>query len=334
MRLRITVAAILMLAVAESQAVLAQDTEERRPRFELGVGAWISTGETTWAHNASSIPGLGNPTSKLTYKDVGTNIFELTGKLWFTRRFFGRLTGGYAGIGGGRLIDDDYLAVDGGAPSSRTFSDVKGDKMWYLNADLGGRVIEFRNSRGYLEVFGGYQYWYQRYTVNGLGQMSCSTAGQTVDLEPGRPGTQPLCNPNTSLSSSIPVITNTTQWHSIRVGGTLEYRFTRRLSVQSTIAFIPVSIVDNKDVHHQRSDLAQNPSLSMLGYGIGADADIGARLMIVKNFFASVGYRIWWNRMLHGNVTFHDASGLSDEFPLTEFQTFRHGLTFGLNYSF
>jgi hypothetical protein len=72
----------------------------------------------------------------------------------------------------------------------------------------------------------------------------------------------------------------------------------------------------------------------MLGYGIGADADIGARVMIVKNLFASVGYRVWWNRMIDGNVTFHDANGLTDEFPLTEFQTFRHGLTFGLNYSF
>ena len=334
MKLRIAVAALLMLAGVESQSVLAQDMEERRPKFELGIGAWISTGETKWAHNASSIPGLGNPTSKLTYDDVGTNVFEVTAKLWFTPKWFGQLTGGYAGIGGGRLTDDDYLAVDGGAPSSQTISDITGDSMWYLNADVGRRIVEFPHSRGYLDVFGGYQYWYQRYTANGLGQASCSTAGQTVDLDPGAPGNQPLCNPNSSVSSTIPVITNTTQWHSIRVGGTIEYRFTRRLSLQSTVALIPVSIVENQDVHHLRPDLAQNPSLSMLGYGIGADADIGARFIIIKNFFASVGYRIWWNRMLDGNVTFHNSNGTSDEFPLTELQTFRQGLTFGLNYSF
>jgi len=334
MKLRIAVAALLMLGGVESQSVLAQDMEERRPKFELGIGAWISTGETKWAHNASSIPGLGNPTSKLTYDDVGTNVFEVTAKLWFTPKWFGQLTGGYAGIGGGRLTDDDYLAVDGGAPSSQTISDITGDSMWYLNADVGRRIVEFPHSRGYLDVFGGYQYWYQRYTANGLGQASCSTAGQTVDLDPGAPGNQPLCNPNSSVSSTIPVITNTTQWHSIRVGGTIEYRFTRRLSLQSTVALIPVSIVENQDVHHLRPDLAQNPSLSMLGYGIGADADIGARFIIIKNFFASVGYRIWWNRMLDGNVTFHNSNGTSDEFPLTELQTFRQGLTFGLNYSF
>ena len=336
MRLRVAVAAVLILAGVEVQAVFAQDAaEEKRPRLELGLGGWFSfQGQTTWAHNASSIPGLGNPTSKLTYKDTGTNMVELTAKLWITRRLFARLTGGYGAIGGGRLTDNDYLAVDGGAPSSSTFSDIKGDNTWYINADFGGRVKEFANSRGYLEVFGGYQYWFQQYTANGLGQAVCTTAGQTVDLDPGTPGTQPLCSPNSSLSSSIAVITNTTRWHSIRVGGTLEYRFTRRFSVQSTVALIPISIVDNTDQHHLRSDLSQNPSLSMLGYGIGADADIGMRFMIVRNFFANVGYRVWWNRMLDGNVTFHNADGLSDEFSLTEFQSFRHGLTFGLNYSF
>ncbi|HKT34827.1 MAG TPA: hypothetical protein VJR03_08330 [Nitrospira sp.] len=334
MRPRLAAAALLILVVANSEAVSAQDTEERRSKLELGAGAWITTGETKWAHNASSIPGLGNPTSKLTYNDVGTNVAELTAKLWVTPKWFGRLTGGYATIGGGRLTDDDYLAVDGGAPSSRTFSDIKGDSTLYLNADVGRRIVDFPHSRGWLEAFIGYQYYYQKYTAYGLGQVICSTAGQTVDLDPSSPGTQPLCNPNSSLSSSVPVITNTTRWHSIRLGGTLEYRLTRRFSVQSTIALIPVSVLDNKDVHHQRPDLDQNPSLSMLGYGVGADADIGARFMIIRNLFASLGYRVYWNRMVHGNVTFHDASGLTDEFPLTQFQTLRYGLTFGLNYAF
>jgi hypothetical protein len=335
MRVRIALLSMLVLAAAESQAVFAQDMEERRPRLEIGLGGWVATqGETKWAHNASSIPGLGDPTSKLTYKDTGTNIIELTAKLWVTPKWFGRLTGGYGAIGGGRLTDDDYLAVDGGAPSSQTFSDIKGNNTWYLNADVGRRIADFPNSRGWLEVFAGYQYWYQRYTANGLSQVACTSAGQTVDLDPSVPGSQPLCHPGTSVSSSIPVITNTTNWHSIRVGGTVEYRFTRRLSLQSTVAFIPVSILDNQDIHHLRSDLNQNPSLSMIGYGVGADADVGARFMIIKNLFASVGYRIWWNRMLDGHVTFNNTSGVSDQFPLTEFQTFRHGLTLGLNYSF
>jgi hypothetical protein len=329
-----SVRALLIVAALQSQAIAQDAVEEKRPRFEFGLGGWVIThGETTWAHNASTIPGLGNPTSKLTYKDEGTNILEATARLWVTPKWFGRLTGGFGALGGGRLTDNDYLTADGGAPSSQTTSDIRGGSTWYVNADVGRRIVEFPHSRGWLDLFAGYQYWYQRSTATGLGQATCTTAGQTIDLDPGRPGTQPLC-PAPSISNSVDVITNTSNWHSIRLGGAIEYRLTRRLSLQSTIALIPISIIDNKDVHYLRSDLSKNPSLSMLGYGIGADADIGARVMIVKNLFASVGYRVWWNRMLDGNVTFHNSDGSTNEFSLTEFQSFRHGLTLGLNYSF
>ncbi len=172
---------------------------------------------------------------------------------------------GVASIGGGRLTDDDYLAADGGNPSSETFSDLKGDGMWYLNADFGKRIVEFPHSRGWLDLFVGYQYYYQRFTANGLGQTTCSNAGQTVDLDPGTPGTQPLCSPNQSVSSAIPVITNTANWNSLRMGGSVEYRLTRRFSVLGTVALIPLSIISNNDVHHLRNDLQQNPSISMMG---------------------------------------------------------------------
>ena len=85
-----------------------EPAEERGPRVELSAGTWFSVGDTRWAHNASSIPGLGNPTSKLTYKDVGTTVVDLTAKVWVNPRVFGRLNFGYAGIGGGRLTDDDF----------------------------------------------------------------------------------------------------------------------------------------------------------------------------------------------------------------------------------
>jgi hypothetical protein len=330
---RITAICVGMLALAavpDRQVVFAQDAvEERRPRVELGVGAWISTGETKWAHNASSIPGLGNPTSKLTYKDVGTNIIDLTGKVWFTPRLFGRLNLGIGNVGGGRLTDDDYGS--GQRLFSETNSDIDGVSTWYLNADFGGKVKEFANHRGYLEVFGGYQYWYTKYNAVGLSQVACDPTAI-----PGL-GCPPL-GPVSNVAPRQSVITNTANWHSIRVGGTTEYRITRRFSLQGTVAFIPVSIIDNKDVHRLRTTgnaaLQQDPSISMFGYGIGADADVGARLMIVKNFYANVGYRVWWNYAIDGHATFHSANAPSSEFPLTQFQSLRHGLTFGLNYSF
>lgn len=295
---------------------------ESRPKVELSAGTWISVGDTRWAHNASSVPGLGNPTSKLTYKDVGTNVIDLTGKFWFSPRIFGRLNGGFANIGGGRLTDDDYAT--GQRLFSRTTSNIDGDNMYYINADMGGRVKEFANSRGYLDIFGGYQYWHTEYQAVGLARVVCDTAIISTCNDPLPPSGQA-------------VITNRANWHSIRVGASTEYRFSRRLSLLGTAAFIPLSIIENKDIHHLRASgansLRQDPSISMLGFGIGANADLGARFMLTENIGLNVGYRVWWNHAVDGTVTFHGTSGTS-EYPLTQFDSLRHGLTAGINFTF
>jgi len=324
---------IVGLAGAVQVAAAQESITESHPKFDIAIGTWISTGDTRWAHNASSSsPLLGNPSSKLIYKDVGTNVFDIAGTLWFTPRLFGRLNIGVAGIGGGRLTDYDYLAADGGNPSSQTISNLSGDGMWYLNADAGGRVTSFANHRGWLDVFGGFQYWHTKYTAVGLGQVTCTTAGSTIDLGGGNV----LCNsagPSPPVGSGTEIITNTTNWYSLRVGGRTEYRLTRQFSLLGSVALLPLSIIQNDDIHHLRSDLQQNPSISMLGVGMGVDADVGVRFMFTKNVGLNVGYRVWWNRMIDGNVTFHGVGG-SSEFPLTEFQSLRQGLTAGINFTF
>jgi hypothetical protein len=71
----------------------------------------------------------------------------------------------------------------------------------------------------------------------------------------------------------------------------------------------------------------------MDGWGVGANADVGLKLMLVTNVFLNVGYRVWWNQTIDGNVTFHGVSG-SSEYPMTQFESLRHGLTAGLNFTF
>ena len=185
-------------------------------------------------------------------------MIDLTAKVWVIPRVFGRLNFGYAGIGGGRLTDNDFSSTGGQHLISSTISNTPGNNMWYLNADVGGRVKEFPNHRGYLDLFGGYQYWHTEYEAVGVGVVVCDPTvfNCTARLPP--PGQT--------------VITNTTNWHSIRVGASTEYRLTRRLSVLGTLALIPISVLDNKDVHHLRGDLQQNPSFSMVGYGVGANS--------------------------------------------------------------
>jgi hypothetical protein len=134
------------------------------------------------------------------------------------------------------------------------------------------------------------------------------------------------------------VITNRANWHSIRVGASTEYRLTPHFSIVGTAAFIPLSIIDNKDIHHLRTSgagaLQQNPSISMLGWGVGADADVGLKLMLVKNLFFNAGYRVWWNHAVDGTVTFHNAGASSNAYPLTQFESLRHGPTVSLNFTF
>jgi hypothetical protein len=313
-----------LMAIATASVSAGEErAKESWPRVELSAGTWISVGDTRWAHDASSDPRLGNPTSKLTYKDVGTNVIDLTGKFWFTPMVFGRLNGGFADIGGGRLTDDDYGA--GQRLFSRTTSNVPDNNMYYINVDLGGRVTEFPNHRGWLDLFGGYQYWRTEHQAVGIGQVVCD------------PGAIPplTCDPaGTTGLEGKNVITNRANWHSIRVGASTEYRLTRRLSVLGMVAVIPISVLDNKDVHHQRADLQQSPSFSMEGYGVGADADVGARFMITNHLAANVGYRVYYNRMFDGDLTVHPAVGSSASFPLTQFESLRHGFTAGLSFLF
>jgi len=316
---------IIGLACGVQVAAAQESITESRPRFDLAIGTWISTGDTRWAHDASSVAGLGNPTSKLTYKDVGTNVIELTGKVWVTPKLFGRLNVGFAGIGGGRLTDDDYGSNGGQKLFSRTNSDLSGDSMWYLNADSGFRAAEYPNHRGWLEVFGGYQFWHTTYQATGLTQVVC---------DPSAIPSLTCAAAGTSSNQGQTVITNTTNWHSIRVGASTEYRLTRRLSVLGALALIPISVLDNKDVHHLRGDLRQNPSFSMVGYGVGADVDVGARFMITTNLAANLGYRLYYNRVLSGDLTVHPVAGSSDSFPLTQFESLRHGFTAGLSLIF
>jgi hypothetical protein len=313
----------MMTFAIVSVSVGEERVQESWPKVELSAGTWISVGDTRWAHNASSVAGLGNPTSKLTYKDVGTNVIDLTGKVWFSPRVFGRLNGGFAGIGGGRLTDDDYGS--GQRLFSRTISNIAGNSMYYINTDLGGRVKEFPNHRGYLDLFGGYQYWHTEHEAVGVGQVVCDPSAI--------PGLT-CAAAGTSSNQGQTVITNTTNWHSIRVGASTEYRLTKRLSVLGTLAFIPISVLDNKDVHHLRGDLKQNPSFSMTGYGVGANMDAGARFMITNNLAASLGYRLYYNRVFSGDLTVHPVAGASDSFPLTQFESLRHGFTAGLSLMF
>ena len=331
----------LLLSVSFVAAVGAGVSEGAEPtagpsiQYQIGSAGWITEGKTKWAFNNSQLP-FGNPTSQLTYNDVGTNIIDFTAQAKFPNRFFVRANGGYGGIGGGRLTDNDYLVVDGGQPSSSTNSNITGDYVWYANGDLGYTLVYFPGRRGTFDLFIGYQYRREKHEATGLTHVVCTQAGSTTVIDPGPPP-QVLCNQGTPPSFyGTTVITNTQTWNSLRLGAESEFRVTRRFSLNGQAVFIPYASLNNKDIHHLRPDLAQNPSIEMTGSGIGTNLEGSARFMVIRGLFAHVGYRYWWTQVTNGNITFFNADGTSTTLDggLTKFQNTRQGIFFGLDYAF
>jgi hypothetical protein len=299
---------------------------------KLGVSAWITQGDTKWSHNASALDSsLGNPSSRLQYKDVGTNIVELAPQVKFKSGWLLQGSVGYGSVGGGRVTDDDFFKVDGGQPSSRTIHDINGDYVLYVNGDVGYsilKLLKLPERHGSLDMFVGYQFRKEKHDAVSTGTVICTPTGQTngVCNAPGTPGAE--------RSMGQPVFTNTQTWHAARIGLQGEWRIFRRLSIDGKAAFLPFTALTNEDVHHTNPVLQQNPSISMSGIGIGANLEGNLNVMVIENLFLSVGYRYWWNRVTNENCDFHFVNFPNVSTKLNEFQNIRAGVTFGVNYRF
>ena len=210
---------------------------------------------------------------------------------------------------------------------SRTYSDIGGDNLWYLNGDVGVTAHTFQDNKGSLGVFAGLQYWRERHVATGVTQAECTTASS--------PSSEFRCSPAGTVGfRNQAVITNTTTWFSGRVGGELEYKIDPRVSVEAKVAML-LSYLNNEDVHHLRTDLAQDPSFRMTGLGIGTNSDFNLRVKIWERLYLTGGYRIWWNRVLvNDQWKLYGSDGSTATAPLTQFQTLRHGPTVGLTYTF
>ena len=288
--------------------------------FTGGISGWLlSQGQTKWSHDFS----------RLTYKDDSTNIIDLSGQATFLKRWFARGNFGYGIMGNGTLVDDDFSSANGPL-ESRTTSNITGNNLWYMNGDVGAKLIQLPNHRGTIGFFTGVQYWHQEHEAAGVVQNVCN------------PVTLP-CNPANNGQDLAPgqtAITNTTNWISWRLGVEAEYRVTRRFNLEGKFAFKPITSVSNDDIHHLRQQpspppaLQQDPSFHMTGTGIGADVDMGASYMVTPRFSINLGYRFWWNHVSNGTVTQFPVGAAAIQVNLNEFETYRHGVTLGVRYIF
>ena len=301
-------------------------------RVDVTLTSWLTEGKTRWNfYNQSAL--FGNPTSELDYKDVGTTVTELGGTVSFDKRsfrYFVRGQVGYGEVGGGRLVDDDYVSAAGAGAFgttqvgahrfSRTHSNLDGSHIWYLNADFGGQIDVWRK-RASVGAFLGYQHREEKLQAFGVTQVECTAPGN-------------LCNAvGTVTGVNRLALTNKAIWDSLRLGVEGDVRPHARFSLDGRFAFL-VSRLNNKDIHHLRTDLKQDPSITMTGTGIGFNGEASASLLVYKQLFFDVGYRYWWQRVGSGDVIFHGTTGDSQALPLNEFKSIRQGVTFGLRYTF
>lgn len=294
--------------------------------WTFSVGSWISTGETDSNHTSSSIL-FGDPTSELTFQDLTGYTGELEIQVR-RKRLFARALIGYGG-GSGELLDDDYLSAFGASligtsqsgehRFSRTLHDVDVEDMLYTQLDAGGYF--FQNRRLRMGAYIGYQFWAEEYQAMGVTQLECTS-------------TLICFSPGTLSNTGQKVITNTIEWHSMRMGFDLSYKPFKRWYLDLDLAFIPLAFVGNDDIHHLRTDLAQSPSTEDSGQGLGLTFEGMVRYHLFPNFFIKAGYRLWHLQSDNGTTVFYFSSGNSSKTVLNDFNSFRHGGVLSLEYRY
>jgi hypothetical protein len=272
-------------------------------RAELGVRYWMSSGRTSWSHNAQGTdPALGNPTSTLTYSNLDAQIVELHGRLRVGDDWYVKANGGLGRINTGSLRDEDFFA--GQITFSDTNSSVKGKGLAYATFDVGRDIWTSRSGRTVYSMFGGAQRWIERADAYGL-------------------------SGSAQADNTTPAISNEVHWNSLRLGLAGRGQLSGRTRISADLALVPFARFRNEDSHHMRTDpgdLGPVPNVINEGRGRGVQFDFELRRALFEDYDLGFGLRYWRLWMARGTNR-----GAGQEFPLAEQQTERVGITFSLS---
>lgn len=192
---------------------------------ELGTRFWFGRAQTKKNLYDTSGSIL---VSRLDYYDMTIFTGEAYSRLDFNTGWFIKGYVGGGGLFGGKLRDEDFEPIT--TPYSSTSSDNKSGSMFYGSVDAGIKLV--RGPDFHVGAFVGYHFL--RDYVDAMG---CT---QTAS----NPG---ICVP--SIPSSVRGISQTNNWHSLRLGleGTVE--FDRRWKLTLDAAWIPYAALDGADSH-------------------------------------------------------------------------------------
>jgi len=295
----------LVAAIGVAAGAHAQDPPEAAASgLEAGMRYWLSSGKTKSSHDATALaPLAGNPTSTLTYDELGAHTAELYARKGFGDRWFVKGSAGIGAIPNGRLVDQDFFA--GQALFLETESGLSG-KLYYGSIDIGRALWKRGNSS--FGVFVGYQHWNERLDAYGFSNTN-----------------QALFVFTQELGENVPVISNQQTWDSLRIGAEMT-SIRGRTRFQIELAFVPYAKYRNEDSHWLRQDtLGPAPNVIATGRGMGGQLDVEVRRSFPEYFGLELGlgYRYWKLSSNDGTMTFGGNS-----FPVTDLVSERQGVTF------
>jgi hypothetical protein len=253
--------------------------------------------------------------SELRWRGVDSIVPEVNIDFVLNRLVLMASLGGGA-IDDGVLIDEDFVDREHRFRISRTRSDTDDTGLFYINADVGYRLLRWgaREDPGFVDALVGYQYWHERYIA--FGATSANTA-----FVPG-------------IAPGVRVITQDFYWHSFRLGARTQVPLLAGLGLKARAFVIPwsKSIVD--DIHHQRSDLLHDPSFHDEGDGgIGVQLDGGLTYRVWRGLSVEAGFQYW--RVGSGEGTSTARTPFGDaESKLRENRTERYGPYVGARWRF
>jgi hypothetical protein len=241
--------------------------------FEVGARYWYSTGKL--AKDLFDDPRFSDAlNSRLTYDGLTAHSFEAFGRLDLPSGLFFKGFVGIAGLGKGRLNDEDF--PPGIVPYSSTMSDQSGGKLNYAAIDFGYAFVA--NPFATVSLFGGYGFVGEKVNAYGCTQIA----------------TSPICVP--AISPSVLAITEDANWHLARVGIAADFKIMDRLTLTAEAAWVPHAQINSHDTHWLRTGTtigSFSGPIPQRASGTGVQLEAVLAYQVWDCFNVGLGGRYW-----------------------------------------
>ena len=299
------VAQALAVGPLSAARVVAPTVETSVWKGEFGGRYWYSSGRTQFG--LFDVPP-GFPTnglvSRLTYTGLTGHAGELFGRVDHWSGVFVKGNVGIGSIASGNLQDEDFPPFI--FPYSSTNSPQSGGHFDYLTADVGWAYWQPFNAISGAKAGLFFGYFHYGETLNAFGCTQTATNPICLTSPPPQP-------------TSIPVITDETQWNAVRVGLNGVWKVDERLKVTGDAAWlIPFASLTASDIHWQR--LFQLGGFSgptpIDGHGFGVQLEGILSYKVTPEFSVGIGGRYWLIQTKNADATAHfEESGIPPGFP-------------------